>query len=62
MWQLGRTGSSGRGKRYTGLYTSEDVELLAEVDMAHGTLSGPATRKLLYRAGTSSPTRAMNGW
>ena len=39
----------GRGKRYTGHYTSEDVALLAEVDMAHGTLSGPATRKLLYR-------------
>jgi hypothetical protein len=39
----------GRGKRYTGLYTSEDVALLAEVDMAHGRLSGAATRKLLYR-------------
>ena len=39
----------GRGKRYQGLYTSADVGLLAEADMAHGTLSGPATRKLLYR-------------
>jgi hypothetical protein len=34
------------GKRYTGA----DVELLAAVDEAHGTLSGPATQKLLQRA------------
>ena len=26
-----------------------DVGLLAEVDEAHETLSGPATRKILYR-------------
>lgn len=39
----------GRGKRFAGRYTAEDMALLAEVDMAHGTLSGPATRKLLYR-------------
>src|ERR1039458_3978910 len=31
-------------------YTREDVELLADVDEAHGCLSGPATQKLLYRA------------
>jgi transposase InsO family protein len=31
-------------------YTRADVELLAEVDEAHETLSGPATRKLLDRA------------
>ena len=31
-------------------YTREDVELLANVDEAHGSLSGPATQKLLYRA------------
>ena len=31
-------------------YTSEDVELVAAVDEAHGTLSGPATQKLLQRA------------
>lgn len=31
-------------------YTREDVLLLAEVDTLHGTLSGPATRKLCERA------------
>jgi transposase InsO family protein len=31
-------------------YTREDVALLAAVEEAHGTLSGPATRKLLERA------------
>lgn len=39
----------GRGKRYTVTYLPADVVLLAEVDEAHETLSGPATRKLLYR-------------
>lgn len=33
-------------------YTPEDVRLLAEVDALHGTLSGPATRKLCERAWT----------
>lgn len=31
-------------------YTREDLLLLAEVDEAHGTLSGPATKQLLQRA------------
>src|SRR5689334_14204289 len=31
-------------------YKWEDVELLAEVDEAHETLSGPATQKILQRA------------
>jgi transposase InsO family protein len=31
-------------------YTPADIELLAAVDSAHGTLSGPATQKILYRA------------
>jgi transposase InsO family protein len=31
-------------------YSSEDVALLAAVDEAHGTLSGPATQKILQRA------------
>jgi len=39
----------GRGKRYTAHYTAADIALLAEVDEAHETLSGPATRRLLYR-------------
>lgn len=30
-------------------YTRADIELLAQVDEAHETLSGPATRKILYR-------------
>ena len=33
-------------------YTREDVRLLAQVDALHGTLSGPATRKLCERAYT----------
>jgi hypothetical protein len=39
----------GRGKRFTETYLPADVVLLAEVDEAHETLSGPATPKLLYR-------------
>ncbi len=39
----------GRGKRFTAYYTAADVGLLAEVDEAHETLSGPATRKIPYR-------------
>ncbi len=31
-------------------YTAEDIALLAEVDRAHGRLSGPATRWILQRA------------
>jgi transposase InsO family protein len=38
-----------RGKRFTVHYTPADVALLAEVDEAHETLSGPATKKILYR-------------
>ena len=33
-------------------YTREDIALLAEVDALHDTLSGPATRKLCWRAYT----------
>lgn len=39
----------GRGRRFQAYYSDEDVALLAEVDEAHETLSGPATRKILYR-------------
>jgi hypothetical protein len=35
--------------RFVRLYTPSDVELLAGVDEAHETLSGPATQKILYR-------------
>lgn len=37
-------------RRFPTLYTRRDIELLAEVDEAHETLSGPATQKILYRA------------
>jgi len=38
-----------RRHRFAGKYTAADVELLAAVDEAHETLSGPATRKILER-------------
>ena len=37
------------GRKFTVRYGAADIELLAEVDEAHETLSGPATRKLLHR-------------
>ena len=39
-----------RRHRFANRYTRADVELLAEVDQAHETLSGPATQKILQRA------------
>ena len=39
----------GPGRRFQGRYTRQDIALLAEVDEAHGGLSGPATQKILYR-------------
>src|ERR1039458_2531856 len=39
-----------RRRRFAQRYTRADVELLAGIDEVHGTLSGPATRKLLERA------------
>jgi len=39
----------GRGQRFTARYTPADIALLAQVDEAHETLSGPATQKILYR-------------
>jgi transposase InsO family protein len=41
---------SYRRHRFPKRYTGEDVELLVALDEAHGTLSGPATQKLLQRA------------
>lgn len=38
-----------RRRRFPTRYTAGDIELLALVDEAHDTLSGPATRKILYR-------------
>jgi transposase InsO family protein len=39
-----------RRRRFATRYRAEDIALLAEVDEAHETLSGPATQKLLQRA------------
>jgi transposase len=39
-----------RRHRFASRYTPADVELLAEVDEAHQSLSGPATQKILQRA------------
>src|SRR6202163_3404549 len=38
-----------RRHRFPQRYTRADIELLAAVDEAHETLSGPATRKILMR-------------
>lgn len=38
-----------RRNRFASRYTRGDIELLAAVDEAHETLSGPATQKVLYR-------------
>jgi len=38
-----------RRRRFPSLYTTADAELLARVDEAHETLSGPATQKVLQR-------------
>jgi hypothetical protein len=39
-----------RRRRFARRYTGEDIALLAGVDEAHETLSGPATQKLFQRA------------
>jgi len=39
-----------RRRRFRQRYTRKDTELLAAVDEAHDTLSGPATQKILQRA------------
>src|SRR5512138_495944 len=39
-----------RRHRFTTRYSRSDIELLAKVDEAHETLSGPATQKILQRA------------
>ena len=38
-----------RRHRFAGRFTRADIELLAELDEAHETLSGPATKKILQR-------------
>jgi transposase InsO family protein len=41
--------SSHRRHRFPSRFTQSDLELLAKVDEAHETMSGPATRKILER-------------
>jgi hypothetical protein len=41
--------TDGRRRRFPSKYTTQDVALLAEVDVAHEVLSGPATRRILKR-------------
>jgi transposase InsO family protein len=41
--------SNYRRNRFANRYQAADVKLLAEVDEAHETLSGPATQKILHR-------------
>jgi len=41
--------SSHRRHRFESRFTRADLELLARVDEAHETLSGPATKKILER-------------
>lgn len=38
-----------RRQKFPKRYTNLEIELLAEVDEAHETLSGPGTSKILYR-------------
>jgi transposase InsO family protein len=52
--QFGRSGvikdrRKAPAKPFVRRYMAEDIRLLAEVDALHGTLSGPATRKLCER-------------
>jgi len=52
--QYQKTGRIQRRQRtvkgFTSKYTWEDIRLLAQLDELHGTLSGPATKKLCERA------------
>ncbi len=45
-----RAGRRGAGRRFQHKYQPQDIELLAETDELHGTLSGPATLALCQRA------------
>lgn len=52
LYQQGRPvqPQSYRRRRFPARYTQADIELLADIDSAHETLSGPATQKILQRA------------
>ncbi len=60
---IGRYGSQGtvavvkyQRRKFTARYSEADVRLLAYVDQAHGTLSGPATRRIPPGASTANIT------
>ena len=66
---IGRYKASGRvgvkvyrRHRFAQRYTLADVELLAAVDEAHETLSGPATRRFWSASISSTASRSMRGW
>ncbi|MBZ5727996.1 MAG: hypothetical protein LAP87_23765 [Acidobacteriia bacterium] len=49
-----------RQRRFPQRYTRKDIALLADVDEAHEVLSGPATQKILQRAGCGRAARTGN--
>ena len=51
-----------RRRRFAELYTRADIELLASVDEAHETLSGPATRRILERELRVYGKPSTRGW
>jgi hypothetical protein len=48
--------------RFSTLYSRADIELLASVDEAHETLSGPATQKILQREYYDFGNKATRDW
>ena len=63
-YQASRTvqAASYRRHRFAQRYTRADIELLAAVDEAHETLSGPATRRILKRSTSSTAKPSTRGW
>jgi hypothetical protein len=49
-----------RRHQFASRYTNADIALLAEVDEARETLSGPATQRILYREHKTSAMRASS--
>ena len=54
--------ASYRRHRFAQRYTRADIELLAAVDEAHGTLSEPATRRILERGISTTASRSTSSW
>ena len=49
-------------RKFPARYTEADVRLLAYVDQAHGTLSGPATRRILQREYNEYHIQPTSDW